>query len=187
MVELAYTDHMAEVTSLVHVQQCQQAVKASAACCLALLMQGGTQRQRYFSTLGPHSKGQNDAALKTAGKHLLYCVTNVCRLHLHLCGLKTYSVTSHSVSGVASQVCFCVSDRSVLGQMHRDSSHAHICVKTYQDKRNISECDMQLNGGSQVSQIRRLKTRAHQSHTVHSLHLPLLPSRLKSLQLLIRS
>ena len=184
MVELAYTDHMSEVTSLALVQQCQQAVKASAACCLALLMQGGTQGQHYFSSLRPHAKGQNDGTLKTAGKHLLCCVTNVCRLHLHLCGLKTFSVT---VSGVASQFCFCVSDRSVLGQMHRDSSHAHIFVKPYQVKCNISECDMQLNGGSQVSQIRRLKTRGHQSHTVHSLHLALLPSRVNSLQVLIRS
>ncbi|KAA6418852.1 MAG: DNA polymerase I [Trebouxia sp. A1-2] len=68
MVELAYTDHMVEVTSQALMQQCQQAVKSSAACCLALLMQGGMHGQHYFSTLRPQSKVQNDAALKTAGK-----------------------------------------------------------------------------------------------------------------------
>ncbi|KAL0046010.1 hypothetical protein WJX82_011272 [Trebouxia sp. C0006] len=68
IVELGYTDHMVEVTSLALMQQCQQAVESSAACCLALLMQGGSHGHHYFSTLRPQSKGQNDAALKTAAK-----------------------------------------------------------------------------------------------------------------------
>ena len=77
MVELAYTDHMVEVTSQALMQQCQQAVKSSAACCLALLMQGGMHGQHYFSTLRPQSKVQNDAALKTAGVHSLLFVTHM--------------------------------------------------------------------------------------------------------------
>ncbi|KAL0018250.1 hypothetical protein WJX77_005534 [Trebouxia sp. C0004] len=67
-VELAYTDDMVEVTSLALMQQCQQAVKSSAACCLALLMQGGTHGQHYYSTLRPQSKAHIDGALKTAAK-----------------------------------------------------------------------------------------------------------------------
>lgn len=109
IVEFVYTDHMVEVTSLALMQQCQQAVESSAACCLALLMQGGSHGHHYFSTLRPQSKGQNDAALKTAGKCLLVCVTNVHRLLLHLRNLKqTCDVTCGSVPGVASQVCFSV-------------------------------------------------------------------------------
>jgi len=62
-----------------------------------------------------------------------------------------------------------------------------VLVKLYQDKRYMSQCDMQLNGGNQMNQIRQLKTRDHLSHTVHSLHLALLPSLVKSLHGLIRS
>ncbi len=113
--ELVYTDHMVEVTSLALMQQCQQAVVSSAACCLALLMQGGTHKQQYFSALRPQSKGQNDAALKTAGRRLLVCVTNVYRLLLYLRNLKqTCDVTCHSGCGVASQVCFCVECQKCL-------------------------------------------------------------------------
>ena len=73
IIELAYTNHMVDVTSLALMQQCQQAVKSSVACCLALLMQGGTHGQHYCSTLRPQSKGQNGAALKTGGKCLRFC------------------------------------------------------------------------------------------------------------------
>ncbi len=135
---------------------------------------------------------------------LLFCMTNVYRLHLHLRGLKqTFIAACHSGSSVASQVSFCVECPCVLCQVHTDRLHAQsfgrpsitcmpikclidsIFVKLYQHKRNISECDMQLNGGNQVNQIRRLKTR-ELSHTVHSLQLPLLPSLVNSLRGLIR-
>lgn len=64
---------------------------------------------------------------------------------------------------------------------------ASIIVKIHQDIRNIGECDMQLNRGNQMNQIRRLKTRDHLPPTLCSLHLALLPSRVNSLQGLIRS
>ena len=64
---LHFCDDILEITTASALEQCQQAVKASAVCCLALLMKEG---QHYFSTLRPLLKSQTASMHKQVGERL---------------------------------------------------------------------------------------------------------------------
>ena len=62
---LSFCDSILEMTTAAALEQCQQAVKDCALCCLALLMKEG---QHYFSTLRPLSKSQITSMHKHIGE-----------------------------------------------------------------------------------------------------------------------